>query len=180
MSIQGLFPLGLTGLISLLSKGLSRIFSNTTVWKHQFFGALPSFFMVQVSQLYVATGKTIALTIWTFVSKVMSLLFNTLSQFVIAFLPRSSCLLISWLQSPFAVILKPKKRKSVTAFAFSFSVCHYVMGLDAVFVCWMLSFKPAFPLSSFTLTKRFFSSSLPLDVGYLLLVGSNILLSVAV
>ena len=130
VSIQGLFPLRLTGLI-LLSEGLS----STTLPRHQFFGALPSFFMVQVSQLYVATGKTIALTIWTFVSKVMSLLFNTLSQFVIAFLPRSSCLLISWLQSPFAVILKPKKRKSVTAFAFSFSVCHYVMGLDAVFVC---------------------------------------------
>ena len=71
-------------------------------------------FMVQLSHLYLTTGKTIALTIWTFVSKVMSLLFNTLSRFIIAFLPRSKCLLISWLQSLSAVILKPKKIKSVT------------------------------------------------------------------
>ena len=69
-----------------------------------------AFFMVQLSHLYMTTGKTIALTIWTFVGKVMSLLFNTLSRFVIAFLPRSKCLLISWLQSPSAVILKPKNR----------------------------------------------------------------------
>ena len=68
--------------------------------------------MVQLSQLYVTTGKTIALTIWTFVGKVMSLLFNTLSRFVIAFLPRSNRLLISWLQSQSTVILEPKKRKS--------------------------------------------------------------------
>ena len=71
MSIQCLFPLGLTGLISLQSKGLSRVFSNTTVQKHQFFGTQPSF--VQLSHPYMTTGKTIALTIWTFVSKVMSL-----------------------------------------------------------------------------------------------------------
>ena len=71
------------------------------------------FFMVQLSHLYMTTGKTIALTIWTFVGKVMSLLFNTLSRFAIAFLPRSNHLLISWLQSPSAVILEPKKRKSV-------------------------------------------------------------------
>ena len=76
-------------------------------------------FMVQLSHLYLTTGKTIALTIWTFVSKVMSLLFNTLSRFIIAFLPRSKCLLISWLQSLSAVILKPKKIKSVTASTFS-------------------------------------------------------------
>ena len=72
--------------------------------------------MVQLSHPYVATGKIIALTIWTFVSKLMSLLFNTLSRFVIAFLPRSKCLLISWLKSPSTVILKPKKIKCVTAF----------------------------------------------------------------
>ena len=85
MNIQGWFPLGLTGLISLLSKGLSRVFSNTTVQKHQFFG---TFFIVQLSHPYMTTGKTIALTRRTFVDKVMSLLFM-LSRFVIAFLPRS-------------------------------------------------------------------------------------------
>ena len=88
--------------------------------------------MVQLSQLYMSTGKTIAFTIWTFVSKVMSLLFKTLSRFVIAFLPRSKPVLISWLQSLSAVILEPKKIKTVTAFIFSPSVCHEVMGLDAV------------------------------------------------
>ena len=72
------------------------------------------FFTVQLSHAYVTTGKTISLTRWTFVSKVMSLLFNMLSRLVIAFLPRSKCLLISWLQSPSAVILEPKKIKSVT------------------------------------------------------------------
>ena len=82
-----------------------------------------AFFMVQLSQLYTTTGKTIALTRWTFVSKVMSLLFNSMSRLVIAFLPRSRCLLISWLQSPSAVILEPKKRKSVTASTFSPFIC---------------------------------------------------------
>ena len=91
MNIQGWFPLGLTGWISLLSKGLSRVFSNTTVRKHRFFHAKPSFW----SNSYIRTWllkKTRALTIQTFVSKVMSLLFNTLSRFVIAFLSRSKCL----------------------------------------------------------------------------------------
>ena len=78
----------------------------------------------------MTTGKTIALTRWTFVGKVMPLLFNTLSRFVIAFLPRSKCLLISWLQSPSIVILEPKKIKSATVFIFSPSACHEVMGLD--------------------------------------------------
>ena len=113
--------------------------------------------MVQLSD---PTGKTIALTIWTFVSKIMSLLFNTLSRFVKAFLPRSNRLLISWLQSPSAVILEPKKIKSVTVSIVSPSVCHEVMGLDAmVFVFLMLSW-PAFSFSSFTFIKRLFSSSL--------------------
>ena len=102
------FPLGLTDLISLLAKGFSRVFSSTTIQKHQFFRAQP-FFMVQFSNSYMTIGKTIALTIWTFVGKVMSLLFNTLSGFVIAFLPRSKCLLISLLHSPPSVILEPKK-----------------------------------------------------------------------
>ena len=78
-------------------------------------------------------GKTIALTIWTFVGKEFVLLFNTLSRFVIAFLPRSKCLLISWLQSQFTVILEPKRRKFVTVSTFSPSICHEVMGLSVVF-----------------------------------------------
>ena len=78
----------------------------------------------------MTTGKTIALTRWTFVSKVMSLLFNMLSRFVIAFLPRSKHLLISWLQSPSAVILEPKKIKSVTVSIVSPSICHEVMELE--------------------------------------------------
>jgi len=80
----------------------------------------------------MTTGKIIGLTRWTFVSKVMSLLFNMLSRFVIAFLPRSKCLLISWLQSPSAVILKPKRIKSVTVSVVSLSICHEVMGPDAM------------------------------------------------
>ena len=91
-----------------------------------------AFFTVQLSHPYMTTGKTIALTRWTFLGKVMSLLFNTLSRFVIAFFPRSNHLLISWLQSPSLVILKPKKRKSVTTSTFSPSVCHEVLGLDAM------------------------------------------------
>ena len=81
---------------------------------------------------YWTTGKTIALARWTFVSKVMTLLFNLLSKLVIAFLPRSKSLLISWLQSPSAVILEPKKRKSVTVSIVSPSICHKVMGPDAM------------------------------------------------
>ena len=80
----------------------------------------------------MTTGKTIALTRWTFVSKVMPLLFNMLSRFVIAFLPRSKLLLISWLQTPSAVILEPPKIKSVTVFIVSPYICHEVMGLDAM------------------------------------------------
>ena len=87
--------------------------------------------MVQLSHPYMTTGKTIALIRWTFVGKVMSLLFNMLSRFVIAFLPRSKRLLISWLQSPSAVILGPKKTKSVTVSVVSPSICHEVMGPDA-------------------------------------------------
>ena len=82
--------------------------------------------MVQLSHPYMTTGKTIVLTIWTFVGKVMSLLFNMPSRLVIAFLPRSECLLISWLQSPSAVILEPKKIKPVTVSMVSPSICHEV------------------------------------------------------
>ena len=91
----------------------------------------------------------------------MSLLFNMLSKFVILFLPRSNCLLISWLQSPSSVILEPRKRKSVIASTFSSSVCHEVMGPDAMILVFLIfSLKPAHSLSSFTLIKRLFSSSL--------------------
>ena len=112
------------------SKGLSRVFSNATVQKHQFFGA--QLFIVQLSHPYMTTGQTIALSRWTFVDKVMSLLFNLLSRLVIAFLPRSKHLLISWLQSPSAVILEPPEIKSATVSTVSPSICHEVMGLDAM------------------------------------------------
>ena len=114
--------------------------------------------MVQLSQPYITTRKTIALTRQTFVGKVMSLLFNMLSRFVIDFLPRRQCLLISWLQSPSAVILELKKIKSVNISAVFSPIWHEVMGPDAmILVFWMLSFKPAFSLSSFTFIKRLFS-----------------------
>ena len=119
-----------------------------------------AFFMVQLSYPHMTTEKTITLTIWTFIGKVMALLFNMTSRFVIAFLPRSKHLLVSWLQSPSAVILEPKKIKSVTASTFSPSICHEVMGPDAmILVFWTLSSKPAFSLSSFTFIKRLCSSS---------------------
>ena len=101
------FPLGCTGWISLLSEGLSKVFSNTTVQKHQFFGAQLS--LVQLLHPYMTTGRTTPLTRWTFVGKVVSLLFNMLSRLVITFLPRSKRLLISWLQSASEVILEPQK-----------------------------------------------------------------------
>ena len=116
--------------------------------------------MVQVSHPYMTTGKTIALTRWTFVGKVMSLRFNMLSRSVLPFLPRSKCLLISWLQSPFSMILEPKKIKYVIVSTFYPSMCHEMMGPDAlVLIFGMLNCKPEFSLSSFTLIKRLFSSS---------------------
>ena len=93
---------------------------------------LSAFFMVQLSHSYMTSGKIIALTRWMFVGKVTPLLFNMLSRFVIAFLPRSKRLLISWLQSPSTVILEPKKIKSVTVSIVSPSICYEVMGLDAM------------------------------------------------
>ena len=109
----------------------------------------------------MTTGKTIALTRQTFVIKVMPLLFNVPSQVVIAIYPRNRSLLISWLQSPSAVILEPNKIKSLTISTVSPSICHEVMGPDAmILVFWMLNFKPTFSLSSFTFIKRLFSSSL--------------------
>ena len=139
MNIQSWFPLGLTDRIFLQSKGLSSVLqhhsSKASILWHSVF------FIVQLSHPYMTTGKTIALTRRTFVGNVMSLLLNMLSRLVIAFLPRGKYLLISWLLSPSAVILEPKKIKSVTV---SPSTCHEVMGPDTViFVLWMLSFKPS-------------------------------------
>ena len=91
-----------------------------------------AYFMVQISHPYMTTGKTIALTRWNFIGEVISLLFNVLSRLLIAFLPRSKCLLISWLQSPSAVIWEPKKIMSVSVFIVSPSICHEVMGPDAM------------------------------------------------
>ena len=112
-----------------------------------------AFFIVQLSQPYMTTGKMIALTRWTFVGKVMSLLFNMLSRLVITFFPRSKCLLISWLQSPSAVNLEARKIKSATVCTVSPSICHEVAWSDRI-RCHDLSFpnvefKPTFhsPLS---------------------------------
>ena len=115
-------------------------------------------FMVRLSHPYMTIGKTIALTRQTFVGKVMSLAFNMLSRLLIAFLPRRKHLLISWLRSLSAVNLEPKKIKSVTISTVSLSICDELMGLDVmIFILWMLSFKPAFSLSSFTFIMRLFS-----------------------
>ena len=146
MNIQGRFPLRLTGLIFLQPKGLSRVFSSTTVQKHHFFGAqfslwstspIPTW-LVEKPELWLVRPLS-----------VMSLLFNMLSRLVIAFFPRSKCLWISWLQSPSAVILEPKKIKSVTISIFSpwsdGIGCHDLHFLN--FECWVLSQLFHSPLS---------------------------------
>ena len=133
MNIQDSFPLELTGLITLQSKRLKNLLQHhiseaSILW-------CSAFYMVQQSHSYMTTGKTTALTRWTFVGKVMSLLFNMLSNFVIALLRRSKrffVFLISCLQSPSAVILEPKKIKSVTVSIVSPLICHKVTGLDAM------------------------------------------------
>ena len=154
---SGLIPLGLTGLIFLQSKGLSSVFSSTTIQKHQFFGTQP--FLWSNSHIMYDWKKTITLIIQNFVGKVISLLFNMISRLATAFPPRNKSLLISCLQPSSTVILEPKRRKSVTVSTFSFSICQEVMGPDVmILVFLMLSFKPAFSLSSFTLAKRLFSS----------------------
>ena len=120
-----------------------------------------AFFTVQLSHPHMTTGKTVVLTRRTFVGKVMSLLLNMLSGLVITFLPRSKHLLISWLQSPSAVIFGAPKNKVWHCFHCFPIYLHEVMGPDAmILVFWMLGFKPTFSLSSFTFTKRLFSSSL--------------------
>ena len=134
MNIQGWFPLGLTGLISLQPKGFSRVFSKTAVLQHSVF------FMVQLSHPFMTTGKPY-LWLYGSLSANYCLFFNTLSRFVIGFLPRSKGLLILRLKSPSAVIMKPKKIKSLCFHVFP-SICHEVMEQDAmilVFECWVLS-----------------------------------------
>ena len=150
MNIQDWFPLGWTGWISLQSKGTLK-----HLLQHHSPKALilwcSAFFIVQLSHPYMTTRKTITLTRRTFVGKVMFLLFNMLSSLVIAFFPRSKHLLISWLQSPSAVILEPRKIKPLTVSIVSPSISHEVIGPDAmILVFCMLNFKPAFSLSSLT------------------------------
>ena len=131
-------PLEWTGWISLHSKGFSRVFSNTTVQKHQFFGTQLS--SQSNSHPYMTTARTIALTRRIFVGKIMSLLLNMLSRLVITFLPRNKRLLISWLQSPSAVILEPPKIKSNTVSTVSPSISHEVMGPDAMILVFSMLF----------------------------------------
>ena len=156
VNIQDWFPLWWFDLLAVQGTLKSRLQDHSSkasiLW-------CSAFFMVQISHPCITTGKTIALTRWTFVGKVISLLFNMLSRLVIGFLTRIQHHLISWLQSSSAVILEPKKIKSVTVSIVALSVCHEVMGPDAmILVFWILSFKPAFSLSSFTVIKRLFSS----------------------
>ena len=128
--------------------------SKSSVLRHS------AFFIVQCSHPYMTTEKTIAVTIWIFAGKVMSLLFNRLPRFVIGFLPKSKYLWISWLQPLSKVILEPKKLKSVTVSTFTPCICHEVVGTQfIILIFWMLSSKPAFSLFSFTLIKRLFGSS---------------------
>ena len=127
VNIPGWFPLGLTGLISLLSKELLRVFSSTTVWRHQFFST--QHFSLFSSHIHTwLLVKTIALAQKTFVGKVMSLVFNTLSRFVTAFLPKSKHLLISWLHSPSTVILGSTKKSLSLFLFFTPSICYGTNG----------------------------------------------------
>ena len=133
---QEWFSLGRTGWISFQYKGLSRVFSSTIVWKHQFFSAQPSLW----SKSYIRTQLLEKPQLWLYgpLSAKWCLCFLILSRFVIAFLPRSKRLLISWMQAPSAVILEPKNIKSVTTSTFSPSICHEVVRPDAmILVFWM-------------------------------------------
>ena len=149
MNNQDWFPIRLTDLVSLQSKGLSRVLHHHSS-KASILWCSP-FIMVQFSHQYMTTGKTIAMTIQIFFQKVMSLLLNTLPSFVITSLPMSNSLLILWLQALSAILLEPKKRKSVTVSNFSPSICHEVIGSDAtilVFICgcWYFSWQSWFQL----------------------------------
>ena len=129
---------------------LKSLLQHHSLKKYQLSGTQPSFFMVQLSHPYMITGKTRALTRWTFVA------FNMLSSLVIAFLPRSKHLLVSWLQSPSAVILEPKKMKSPVSFHFFPSICHEVTGSDAMIYFLNVEFEASF----FTLLFHFHQEAL--------------------
>ena len=158
MNIQGWFPLGLTCLIFFSPRDLKSLLQHHN-WKASILQR-SAFFMVQILHLYMTTGKTIPLTRQIFVGKVMSLLFNTMSRFVIVFLPRSKHLLISWLRSLSAVTLgsnkiKYNKMKFVTVSTFPPFYLPWSDGTGCHdFSFWMLSFKPAFSLSFFTFIKK--------------------------
>ena len=141
--------LDLLAVQGILESLLQHRISKASIIRHS------ALFIVQLSNPYITTGKTIALTRWTTVGKVMSVLYNMLSRLVIGFFPRNKCLLISWLQSPSAVILEPPKIKSLTVSTVSLSICHEVMGLDAMILIFWMSFKPTFSLSSFTFRRLF-------------------------
>ena len=132
MNIQDWFScidwLDLVAVQGILKSLLQHHSSKASILWHS------AFFVVQLSHPYMTSGKTIALTRRTFVGKVMSLLFNMLSKLVITFLPRSKRLLISWLQSPSAVIMEPPQKKSDTVSLVSPSICHEVMGLDVMII----------------------------------------------
>ena len=150
MNTEDWSPFGWAGWIALFSSLSQHHSSKASILHHS------AFLIVQLLHPYLTTGKTIALTRRTFVGKVMSLLFNILSRLVITFLPRSKCLLISWLKSSSAVILEPPEINSATVSTIS----HEVMGPDAmILIFWMLSFKPTFSQSSFTFIKKLFRSS---------------------
>ena len=155
VNIQGWLPLGFT---VLAVQGTPKSFLQHHSSKESILWC-SVFFMVQLSHSYMTTGKNRASDRWNFDGKVTSLNFNMLSRLVIAFLPRSKHLLISWLQSSSAVILETKKIKSVTVFIVSPSICHKVLRPDAMILdFWILSFKPDSSLSSFNFVKRLFSS----------------------
>ena len=161
MSIQDWLPLRMDWLDRLAVQGSLKSLPQHPSSKAPILRC-SAIFMVQLSHPYsdMTIGKNIALTRQTFAGKVMSLLLNMLSRLVITFLPRSEHLLISWLQSPSAVILEHRKINSATVSTVSPSISHEVMGPDAmVFIFWMLSFKPTFSLSIFTFIKRLLSSS---------------------
>ena len=163
MNIQDWSPLGWTGWISLQSKGLSGVFSNTTVQKHRFFGVQLSLW--SNSHIHnMTTGKNHKFNYTDLCQQSSISLFNMLSRFFIAFLPRSKCLLISWLQSPSAMISKSKKIKSVTVSIVSPSICHEVMGPDAMkwwdWMPWLVFFNVEFQASFFTLLFHFHQEAL--------------------
>ena len=137
----------------ILKSLLQHHSSKASVIRHS------ALFIVQLSHTYTTIGKTIALTRWNFVGKVMSMLFNMLSRLVIAFLPRIKCLLISCLQSPSSVLLEPQENNVCTISIVIPSIYREVMGLDAMILDFYVGFKPAFPFS-FTFIKRLFSFSL--------------------